>query len=502
MSPVFDVTAAGGERQAVEKRFVVAAESRKKGKVMAALKNVNRVDLEQPESLNFDVQLSRANSVGLWPPETLCGQGDAPRVRRGERLHHKKRRYLPSVTFAWWMRFREYEAIRIFRQLELGVIFRQRQQPKATPDASIDAAVPAGMRIAGAWSWRILALAGVIALFIYLVIQLRLIVVPFLVAILLAALLVPFVQWLQRHRWPKWLAVMVAEVGLIGVISGLVYLIVTQVIRGFPDIRDRSGVFIDGLKGFLLDSPLHLTEAQISDYLTQAWKSFQEDSNVLVSGALSAGSSLGHVLAGILLVLFATLFFLIDGKRIWAWTVRLFPKKARPAVDGAGHAGWSTLAEFVKVQIFVAFIDAVGIGLGAWILGLFYGGFPLLLPIAIAVFLGSFIPVVGAILTGVLAVFVALVYLGPVPAVIMLAIVLLVQQIEGHVLQPFIMGTAVKVHPLAVVFSVAAGGFLAGIAGALFAVPIVATLNVMVHYIAGGSWRGPQSVTKRTVARS
>ncbi|MEO7350052.1 MAG: AI-2E family transporter [Terrimesophilobacter sp.] len=381
-------------------------------------------------------------------------------------------------------------------------MFRQRQPQKSASDQSVEFAVPVGMRIAGAWSWRILALAGVIALLIYLVIQLRLIVVPFLVAILLAALLVPFVQWLQRHRWPKWLAVMVAEVGLIGVISGLVYLIVTQVIRGFPDIRDRSVVFFDGLKGFLLDSPLHLTDAQISDYLAHAWESFRQDSNLLVSGALSAGSSFGHVLAGILLVLFATLFFLIDGSRIWSWTVRLFPRKARTAVDGAGRAGWSTLAEFVKVQIFVAFIDAVGIGLGAWILGLFFGGFPLVLPIAIAVFLGSFIPVVGAVLTGILAVFVALVYLGPVPAVIMLAIVLLVQQVEGHVLQPFVMGNAVKVHPLAVVFAVAAGGFLAGIAGALFAVPIVATLNVVVHYIASGEWRDPSSPQKRMAARS
>lgn len=380
------------------------------------------------------------------------------------------------------------------------MIFRQRQPKKLAQERTVEEAIPLGMRIAGAWSWRILALAGVIALFIFLIIQLRLIVVPFLIAILLAALLVPFVQFLQRHRWPKWLAVLLAEVGTIGVITGLVYLIVTQVIRGFPDIRDRSLVFFEGFKGMLLDSPLHLTEAQINAYLAGTWDAIQQDSSLLLSGALSAGSSLGHVLAGILLVLFATLFFLIDGGRIWAWTVRLFPRKARHAVDGAGKAGWSTLSEFVKVQIFVAFIDAVGIGLGAWILGLFFGGFPLVLPIAIAVFLGSFIPVVGAVLTGVLAVFVALVYLGPWPAVIMLGIVLLVQQVEGHVLQPFIMGTAVKIHPLAVVFAVAAGGFLAGIAGALFAVPVVATLNVMIHYIARGEWRD-QAQSKRRTAR-
>lgn len=368
-------------------------------------------------------------------------------------------------------------------------MFRQRQPHKPPRERTSETAVPVGMRIAGAWSWRILALAGVFALLIFLVIQLRLIVVPFFVAILLAALLVPFIQLLQRHRWPKWLAVLVAEVGIIGIVSGLVYLIITQVVRGFPDIRDRSLEFYEGFKGMLLDSPLHLTEAQINEYLAAAWNALQEDTNLLLSGALSAGSSLGHVLAGILLVLFATLFLLIDGRRIWLWTVRLFPRKARPAVDGAGNAGWSTLTEFVKVQIFVAFIDAVGIGLGAWILGLFFGGFPLVVPIAIAVFLGSFIPVVGAVLTGVLAVFVALVYLGMWPAVIMLGIVLLVQQVEGHVLQPFIMGTAVKVHPLAVVFAVAAGGFLAGIAGALFAVPVIATLNVVINYIARGEWK-------------
>ncbi len=376
-------------------------------------------------------------------------------------------------------------------------MFRQRKPQERARESAIDNAIPVGMRIAGAWSWRILALAGVVALFVFLIVQLRLIVVPFLVAILLAALLVPFVQWLQRHKWPKWLAVLVAEVGLIGIITGLVYLIVTQVIRGFPDIRDRSIVFVDGLRQMLLDSPLHLTSAQINEYLAGAWAGLQDDSNVLLSGALSAGSSFGHALAGILLVLFATLFFLIDGRRIWAWTVRLFPRAARPAVDGAGRAGWTTLSEFVKVQIFVAFIDAVGIGLGAWILGLFFGGFPLVLPIAIAVFLGSFIPVVGAVLTGVLAVFVALVYLGIWPAVIMLGIVLVVQQVEGHVLQPFVMGTAVKIHPVAVVFAVAAGGFLAGIAGALFAVPVVATLNVVVNYIASGDWREPSLRQKR-----
>ena len=141
------------------------------------------------------------------------------------------------------------------------------------------------------------------------------------------------------------------------------------------------------------------------------------------------------------------------------------------------------------MQIFVAFVDAVGIGLGAFVLGLFTGGFPLVIPIAIAVFLGSFIPLVGAVATGAIAVFVALVFLGPIPALIMLGIVIMVQQLEGHVLQPFVMGNAVRVHPLAVVLAVATGGLIGGIPGALFAVPVVATFNVMIGYIARGEWR-------------
>jgi predicted PurR-regulated permease PerM len=370
---------------------------------------------------------------------------------------------------------------------------RRRPEPVEPVEAAsrqrAEEALPLGIRIAGAWSWRILAIIAVITVFIYLVITLRAIVVPFMIAILLAALLVPFVQFLVRHGWPKALAVALAEIGLLAVVAGLVVLVVLQVRGGFADLQKQSTIAFDNFKHYLLISPLHLTESDINAYLGAAWSALQKDSQALVSGAVSFGTTAGHVFAGLLLTLFATLFMLIDGVGIWAWVVRLFPKGARRAIDGSGHAGWVTLTNFVRVQILVAFVDAVGIGLGAWIVGLFSGGFPLVIPIAIAVFLGSFIPVVGAVFTGVLAVFVALIYLNPIAALVMLGVVILVQQIEGHVLQPFIMGSAVKVHPLAVVFAVAAGGFLAGIPGALFAVPVIATLNVMVNYVASGQWR-------------
>ena len=362
-----------------------------------------------------------------------------------------------------------------------------RQKQVATPHP--DESVPPALKIAAAYSWRILLVVAMVGVLVFLVITFRYILVPFLVAILVAALLVPFVNFLMRHRWPKWLAILVAMLTTIGVITGLIVLVVLQVRAGFPDLQDKSLAAYESFKDWLLTSPFQLSESDINGYLDELFAAIQRDSSALVGGILSVGSTAGHVLAGVLLALFATLFILIDGRGIWSWFVRLFPRRSRPAVGGAGEAGWITLTTFVKVQIFVAFVDAVGIGAGAWILGLFFGGFPLVIPIAVAVFLGAFVPVVGALLTGALAVFVALVYLGPLPALIMLGIVLLVQQVEGHVLQPLVMGTAVRVHPLAVVFAVAAGGFTAGIPGALFAVPTIAVLNVVVKYLAAGQWR-------------
>lgn len=237
----------------------------------------------------------------------------------------------------------------------------------------------------------------------------------------------PFSTFLQRHHWPKWLAIVVAELGIVLVIGGLLFLVVTQVYSGFDDLSRQTVESYDDLKTWLLEGPLHLTETDINQYAQQALAAVQQDSGMLVSGALSVGSTVGHVLTGVLLTLFSTLFILIDGPNIWRWVVRLFPHRARGAVDGAGRAGWVTLTNFVKVQILVAFVDAVGIGLGSFFLGV-----PLAIPIGVLVFLGSFVPVIGAVVTGALAVFIALVYNGPVIALILLIVVLGVQQLEGH----------------------------------------------------------------------
>jgi predicted PurR-regulated permease PerM len=360
---------------------------------------------------------------------------------------------------------------------------------KTHPDPVVEDSVPIGMRIAGAFSWRVLVIAGVIALFVWLMTIFSDILVPFLVGIVISALLVPISNRLQRHHVPKWLAVILSLLGGLAAVAALLWLVIDQIIASYPSLRDRTVSQFGNVREFVLNSGFGISQADVDNWIKEATTWVQDNTGTILSGVASASSSATHVFEALFIILFTTIFLLIDGKNVWRWTVRLFPRKARATVDGAGVAGWITLTSFIRVQIFVAFVDAVGIGLGAFFLGLPFGGFPLVIPIAIAVFLGSFVPVVGAVLTGTVAIFVALVFLGPWQALIMLGIVLLVQQVEGHILQPLVMGTAVKVHPLAVVFAVAAGAGIAGIPGALFAVPLVATLNVMVTYIASGKWR-------------
>lgn len=354
----------------------------------------------------------------------------------------------------------------------------------AVPADPARASLPPGMLVAGAWAWRLLAVAAALAVLFWLIATLEEIVVPLLIAILVSAFLVPVAGFLHRHRWPRWLAIVAALLAGVVVVGGLVLLAVTQIRAGLPQIEKQSVAQYDQLTSLLQGPPFQLTNADVDGYLKDAQNALQTESKAILSGVLSIGTAAGHLLAGGLLTLFATIFLMIDGRGVWAWTVRLFPKAARPAVDGAGQAGWHTLTSFVRVQIVVAAVNAVGIGLIAFFLGL-----PLAVPIAILVFLASFIPVVGAIVTGALAVVVALVFAGPLQAVIMLAGVLVVHLLEAHVLQPLVMGSAVRVHPLAVVFAVAGGSYVAGIPGALFAVPTVAVLNVMVKYVATGAWR-------------
>lgn len=361
--------------------------------------------------------------------------------------------------------------------------------------------LPRGLRVTTAYAWRFVVIVAAAAILIWLIIQLKLLVIPLLIAILITALVWPAFSWMLRHRVPRWIAIVISVLGTIAIITGLFYLAIWQITREWSSVRARTVEAIEAFRQYLIDGPLHLTAQQIDDLLAQSWSLLEQQASLLWSGALVIGSTVGHVFTGLLLTLFILLCTLADGGGIWRWVVGLFPRAARTAVDGAGHAGWRTVVNYARTQLLVATIDAVGIALGAFLLGV-----PLAIPIGVLVFLGSFIPFVGAVVTGAVAVFLALVYNGPWIAIWMLVVVLGVQQLEGHVLQPLLMGAAVKVHPLAVVLVVAGGAMIAGIPGALFAVPLAAFVNVVTIYLSRRQWEtgaapAPEELIWSTVPR-
>jgi predicted PurR-regulated permease PerM len=342
--------------------------------------------------------------------------------------------------------------------------------------------VPLGLRASAAWTWRILVVAAGIYLLLRLLAEFKVLVVPVLVALLVVALIRPLAEFgTRRLGLPRALASILTLLFVLLVLASLVTLVGQQVATGFPDLQKRSGQGLADVRDWLVNGPLHVTGAQIDSWIDQAQSSMSANSSRLLTGALGVASTAADVGSGLFIALFSIFFFLATGDEIWGFVVRLFPRGARPRVEGAAVHAWATLTAYVRATVIVAAVDAIGIGLGAAILGV-----PLAVPIAVLVFLGAFVPIVGALVTGIVAVLVALVSKGFVVAVIMLAVVIAVQQVEAHVLQPFLLGRAVEVHPLAVILGIGAGVLIAGIVGALFAVPLVAVGHVVSQYLRDG----------------
>ncbi|WP_313823907.1 AI-2E family transporter, partial [Citricoccus sp.] len=345
----------------------------------------------------------------------------------------------------------------------------------------VAADVPYGLTVAAAWSWRVLMVLAMAGAGIWLLSHVSLLVIPLIVAALLSTLLAPIHKRFVGWGLPRGLSVTGVILGFIILVLGLLTLVGQQLAVGFTDMRDQIVVGVQGIVGWL--ESFGVTTDQWNNILSDLGEAVRANSQTILSGALGFGSTAGNIAAGTVLAVFALIFFLYDGKRIWRFCLNFVPARHRIAIDGAGEVGWTSLGTYVRVQIFVAFVDALGIGLGAMILGV-----PLALPLGVLVFFGSFIPLVGAVLTGAVAVMLALVANGWVNALIMLGVVLLVQQIEGNVLQPLVMGRAVSLHPLAVFLAVAGGTAVMGLVGAIFAVPLMAFLNSTIKYLHAKPW--------------
>ncbi|WP_262412693.1 AI-2E family transporter [Actinacidiphila acidipaludis] len=356
--------------------------------------------------------------------------------------------------------------------------------PRAVPAqrtaASVSpvSAVPWSMRVAAEIGWRLLILAGSVYVLMRVIDAVRLVVLAFVAALLISALLQPFVARLKRAGVPRGLATAMVCIGGFVVIGLVGWFVVWQVM---DNVDNLSGSLQDGIaegKKWLLNSPFHVTDDQINQVANNLSNALSHNTKQLTDAGLEGVTFIVELLTGMLLAMFSTIFLLYDGPNIWNWVLRLFPEASREALGGAGPRAWRTLTLYVRGTVIVAMIDAIFIGIG-----IFFLGVPMAVPLAVVIFLSSFVPLVGAVTSGAVAVVVALVTEGPFTAVLVLAVVLAVQQIEGHILQPFILGRAVRVHPLAVVLSVAAGSLVGGIGGAVVAVPLVAVGNTVVGYL-------------------
>ncbi|MFI0722273.1 AI-2E family transporter [Streptomyces sp. NPDC021224] len=351
---------------------------------------------------------------------------------------------------------------------------------RATVPAPGDPAtvVPWSMRVAAEIGWRLLILAGTVWVLMRVIGAVRLVVLAFAAALLITALLQPFVARLKRLGVPRGLATAMVFIGGFVIIGLVGWFVVWQVM---DNVDNLSSSLQDGIaegKKWLLNSPFHVTDDQINNIAKNLSDAIGSNSKALTDAGLEGVTVIVDLLTGMLLAMFSTLFLLYDGPNIWNWVLRLFPEAAREPLAGAGPRAWRTLTLYVRGTVIVALIDAICIGIG-----IFFLGVPMAVPLAVVIFLCSFVPLVGAVASGFIAVVVALVTEGPFIALMVLAVVLAVQQIEGHILQPFILGRAVRVHPLAVVLSVAAGSLVAGIGGAVVAVPLVAVTNTVVGYL-------------------
>jgi predicted PurR-regulated permease PerM len=328
---------------------------------------------------------------------------------------------------------------------------------------------PPTLRAASDWAWRSLVIAVAVILALYLLVRLRLIVFPVIVALFISALLAPAVKRLQDNGMRRGTATALVFVGSLLLLIGLAVLLGRIFANGIGDITDNVQQAVDDTKHWLAGPPFRIDDQDLKNIGNNISESLQKNRNEIFSGAIGTVTIVGEVITGLILTLFTTFFFL--------WIVSLFPTQAIPHVAESGRRAWTTLTGYVRGTILIALVDGVCITIVLLILRV-----PLAIPLGVFVFFGAFVPLVGATVTGAVAVLVALVTKGLVTALLVLAGIIGVQQLEGHVLQPFLLGRFVRVHPLAVVLGITAGAVLAGIGGAIIAVPLIAIINTVGKY--------------------
>lgn len=404
------------------------------------------------------------------PPDHGSGPGSERSAEEQQAAEERLRERLAQQLSQQWAQVREAR-----RPVETGFETGFETGPSNVARAQ----VPWGYDLAAAWAWRFIAITVAGLMILYGIRYFAVLVIPVVIALFIAALCAPLVAGMQRIGIPRKLAALLTVVGGIAAVVALIAFVTQQVASGAGDLSTQVSNGLGEIRDWLKNGPLDASDSQIDKWIADSQAYIQTQGKDLAKHASEFGVAVSHIFAGLFIVLFSTYFFLADGHLIWAWVVRIFPRAARERADSSGRVAWRSLTQFVRATVLVAGTDALGIMIIAAILNV-----PLVSAIGVIVFLGAFVPLVGAFVSGGVAVLVALVAHGPVVAMIMLGGVVLVQQIEAHVLQPFLMGRFVSVHPLGVILAIAAGVIVAGVAGALVAVPLAAALNAVVQHLA------------------
>lgn len=332
----------------------------------------------------------------------------------------------------------------------------------------------------GTRSLQILAVVALLTVVGFAVTRLTLVVIPVLIALVLAAAISPLVSFLRRRGLPSLLATWIALIALVALLGGILWLVVRAVVNQWDELRDQALEGFDSLQTYVQDLPFDISDEQIASVRESATTLLQSDA--VGSGAIAGVSQTADFVAGFFIMIVVLFFFLKDGPAMWEFLLRPFEGHRYERGRRVGDATIRTLGGYVRGTAIVALVDAVFIGIGLAVVGV-----PLVIPLSVLVFLLAFIPLVGATLAGILAALVTLVAVGPVEALIVVAIVVVVNQVEGDFLQPIVMGRALRLHPLVILFALTAGTVLVGITGAVLAVPIAAAIWRAIQV-----WDGPE----------
>lgn len=356
------------------------------------------------------------------------------------------------------------------------------EPPSGRPDGESDTTTRTGgppaqfpgvvLRVAGDYAWRLIVVGVVVYFGVRLLSSLSLVVIPFVISLLVAALLSPLAMRMRRIGAGRGVATALTMLVAVVVFGGLLTLVVLRAAQQAPQLGNEINTLLPHVKRWLINGPLKINAKTVDNLSSTISSTISKNSATIASTALSTGKTVLEFLSGALLAIFSTIFLVFDGDRVWKFLLGAIPRSARPEAEAAGSAAWATIGYYIRGTLIVATFHGVVVAVTLTVLGV-----PLSFPLAVLVGIGSFVPLVGAIVTGALAVAVAGLAKGLIAAIAMTAVLLLDNQIEAHLLQPFVVGRYVRIHPLAVVLSLAAGAILFGIVGAVVAVPVVATAN-------------------------